>query len=74
MIIETSALNFEWDYETEIVVVGFGGAGAAAAIESCDNGAEVLIVEKASVAGGSTASEKTARDPLRLLHRLRYQF
>ena len=43
-----------WDYETEIAVAGFGGAGAAAAIEAHDAGASVLILDKASVAGGST--------------------
>lgn len=48
-------LPLKWDYETEIVVVGYGGAGAAAAIEAHDNGAAVCILEKASVAGGSTA-------------------
>jgi flavocytochrome c len=45
----------KWDHETEIVVAGYGGAGAAAAIEAYDNGADVLIVDKSSVAGGSTS-------------------
>jgi len=55
MLIEAMGLNLKWDYETEIVVVGCGGAGAAAAIEAHDNGAGVLIIEKSSVAGGTTA-------------------
>jgi len=35
-----------WDLEADVVVVGFGGAGACAAIEAHDNGAKVLIIEK----------------------------
>jgi succinate dehydrogenase/fumarate reductase flavoprotein subunit len=35
-----------WDYSTDVVVIGFGGAGAAAAIEAHDNGAKVLVLEK----------------------------
>lgn len=44
-----------WDQETGVVIVGLGGAGAAAAIEACEAGAEVLILERASEGGGSTA-------------------
>jgi 3-oxosteroid 1-dehydrogenase len=35
-----------WDNETEVVVVGYGGAGAVTAIAAHDAGAEVLILEK----------------------------
>ena len=35
-----------WDMEADVVVVGFGGAGACAAIEAADNGATVLLLEK----------------------------
>jgi 3-oxosteroid 1-dehydrogenase len=35
-----------WDYESEVVVVGAGGAGLCAAIEAHDHDAKVLIVEK----------------------------
>ncbi|MCK4788463.1 MAG: FAD-binding protein [Desulfobacteraceae bacterium] len=45
----------KWDHEAEVVVVGYGGAGAAAAIAAHDTGAAVLILEKAPVAGGTTA-------------------
>ena len=48
-------LPLKWDHKTEIIVVGYGGAGASAAIEACDNGADVFIVDKSSVAGGTTA-------------------
>jgi len=40
--------------ETEIVVVGGGIAGLAAAIEARENGAEVILVEKLPFVGGST--------------------
>ncbi|MGM3162099.1 flavocytochrome c [Dickeya undicola] len=38
----------------DVVVVGSGGAGLAAAIQACDDGANVLIVEKMSSIGGNT--------------------
>jgi len=44
-----------WDRETDVVVIGFGGAGGCAAIEAADNGAEVILFELASASGGSTA-------------------
>lgn len=45
----------QWDLETEVAIVGFGGAGACAAIEAADAGAKVSIFELASASGGSTA-------------------
>jgi len=44
-----------WDRETDVVIVGYGGAGAAAAIAARDAGAEVIILEKREVPGGTTA-------------------
>ena len=44
-----------WDLETDIAIVGFGGAGACAAIEAADAGARVTLFEVASASGGSTA-------------------
>ncbi|OOC12777.1 flavocytochrome c [Dickeya dadantii] len=38
----------------DVVVIGSGGAGLAAAIQACDDGAKVLIVEKMSSIGGNT--------------------
>jgi succinate dehydrogenase/fumarate reductase flavoprotein subunit len=38
----------------DLVVVGFGAAGAAAAITAHDLGAEVIVLEKAGAGGGST--------------------
>jgi len=43
-----------WDRVVDVVVVGLGAAGSAAAIEAFDNGAEVLVLEKDSVGGGNT--------------------
>jgi succinate dehydrogenase/fumarate reductase flavoprotein subunit len=45
-----------WNRSHDVVVVGFGGAGAAAAITAHDLGAEVVILEKMpqSTAGGNT--------------------
>jgi succinate dehydrogenase/fumarate reductase flavoprotein subunit len=34
------------ELETDIVVIGFGGAGAAAAITARDSGADVIVLEK----------------------------
>jgi 3-oxo-5alpha-steroid 4-dehydrogenase len=44
-----------WDIETDVAVIGFGAAGACAAIEAHDAGADVVIFELASASGGSTA-------------------
>lgn len=41
-----AAIPKRWDYTADVVVLGFGGAGACAAIEATDAGAKVLIVEK----------------------------
>ena len=40
-----------WDFDTDVAVIGFGGAGACAAIEAHDQGAQVTIFELASDAG-----------------------
>jgi succinate dehydrogenase/fumarate reductase flavoprotein subunit len=52
-----SAADITWDAETDVVVVGFGGAGASAAIGASDAGASVILLEKAPEkdAGGNTS-------------------
>ena len=47
--------NFKWEEETDVLIAGFGGAGAAAAIEAHDAGARVLILEKLEAGGGNTS-------------------
>ncbi len=49
-----SGLPEKWDKEADVVVVGFGGAGAAVAIEAARAGAKVIVLERMPVAGGST--------------------
>lgn len=42
------------DVSTDIVIVGGGGAGLAAAIEATNQGAKVIVVEKNAFLGGNT--------------------
>ncbi|WP_326906684.1 FAD-binding protein [Sedimentibacter sp. MB31-C6] len=46
----------EWHGEYDVIVVGYGGAGATASIEAADEGAKVLLLEKAPKGeeGGNT--------------------
>jgi succinate dehydrogenase/fumarate reductase flavoprotein subunit len=46
----------KWDAEYDLVVIGFGGAGASTSITAADKGAKVLILEKGieKEAGGNT--------------------
>ncbi len=43
-----------WDLEADVVVVGFGAAGACAALEAAGAGADVLVLDRFS-GGGATA-------------------
>lgn len=45
----------EWQLTVDVAIVGYGGAGACAAIESADKKASVCLLEASSGAGGSTA-------------------
>ena len=47
-------LAAKWDIETDVVVVGYGLAGATAAIAAHDVGAEVLLIEKMPTPGGNS--------------------
>jgi 3-oxo-5alpha-steroid 4-dehydrogenase len=44
-----------WDDEADVLIVGYGGAGACAAIESARASADTLVLERASGGGGTTA-------------------
>jgi len=50
-------LGIDWAAEYDVVVVGFGAAGAAASITAAKTGAKVLLLEKApeGYAGGNSA-------------------
>jgi 3-oxo-5alpha-steroid 4-dehydrogenase len=57
MPIQTIALAdvSQFDETTDVLVVGLGAAGVGAAIEGRKAGADVLVLERASAGGGSTA-------------------
>ena len=38
--------KIDWDYEFDVIIVGFGGAGGCAAIEAKDAGVDVVLLEK----------------------------
>ncbi|MEV6278782.1 FAD-dependent oxidoreductase [Nocardia sp. NPDC051832] len=44
-----------FDLETDVLVVGYGCAGAAAAFEAASTGAQVLVLDKAGGPGGASA-------------------
>jgi succinate dehydrogenase/fumarate reductase flavoprotein subunit len=43
-----------WDIETDVAVIGFGAAGACAAIEAAAAGAQVTLFERNSGSGGAS--------------------
>jgi succinate dehydrogenase/fumarate reductase flavoprotein subunit len=45
----------EWSDEVDVVVIGFGIGGGCAAVTAAAAGARVLVLERAAVAGGTTA-------------------
>ena len=45
----------DWGFESDVVVVGFGSAGASAAIGAAEAGANVMVFEVASGPGGTSA-------------------
>ncbi|MFH1485663.1 MAG: FAD-dependent oxidoreductase, partial [Chloroflexota bacterium] len=62
-----------WDKEAEVVVIGYGSAGAAAAITAVENGAEALLIEKqpkethhtnTSMSGGAVFTPPDAKSAL----------
>lgn len=54
MPLDSSAVD-HWDGEADVVVVGYGVAGAAAALGAVAEGADVLVLERASGWGGAAA-------------------
>jgi 3-oxo-5alpha-steroid 4-dehydrogenase len=44
----------DWDFETDVAIVGFGATGACAAIEARQAGAKVMLFERNSGSGGAS--------------------
>src|SRR5262249_56270740 len=44
-----------WDFEADVVIAGYGIAGAAAAVEAASVGADVLVIERTGGWGGAAA-------------------
>ncbi|MET9487999.1 FAD-dependent oxidoreductase [Nocardia sp. NPDC006630] len=44
-----------YDIDTDVVIVGYGAAGAAAAFEAAHTGAKVLVLERSGGPGGASA-------------------
>jgi 3-oxo-5alpha-steroid 4-dehydrogenase len=44
-----------WDHEADVVIAGYGVAGAAAAVEAARAGADVLVLERTGSWGGAAA-------------------
>ncbi|MEQ2525785.1 FAD-binding protein [Bacillaceae bacterium CLA-AA-H227] len=49
------SVNVKWDRVVDVVVLGSGGAALTAATLANDNGASVIVLEKSSQIGGTTA-------------------
>lgn len=45
----------QWDFETDVAIVGFGATGSCAAIEAAAAGAKVMLFERSSGSGGASA-------------------
>lgn len=50
-----TATEQHWDHEVGFLVVGSGAGGLTGALAAADRGLDTLVIEKASVYGGSTA-------------------
>jgi fumarate reductase flavoprotein subunit len=52
--VTSGRLPKEWDEEADVVIIGSGGTGLAAAIEARDAGGSVIVLEKMKELGGTT--------------------
>jgi fumarate reductase flavoprotein subunit len=53
--VETATADLSWDMEVDVLVVGAGACGLAAAIAAHDAGAQVAILEKRDRPGGNSS-------------------
>lgn len=63
-----SAVPEKWDETYDVIVVGAGGAGMAAAVKAADEGAKVVVLERLAFPGGNTQlaqGQINAADPVR---------
>jgi 3-oxo-5alpha-steroid 4-dehydrogenase len=44
-----------WDFESDVIIVGYGASGASAAIEAAGAGAKVVLFEVTAASGGTSA-------------------
>ncbi|WP_435591316.1 FAD-binding protein [Nocardia sp. bgisy118] len=49
-------MGLEWDLTADVIVVGYGAAGASAALEATEAGAQVLVLERFTGGGASALS------------------
>ena len=63
-VVRASAQDIPWDTTVDVLVVGSGGAGHAAAIAARLAGAETMIVEKEQSVGGTTAKAGGGTDEI----------
>lgn len=49
-----SAPSQRWDHETDILCIGAGATGCAAAVVAADGGAKVMLIERAPILGGTS--------------------
>ncbi|MFH1775065.1 MAG: FAD-dependent oxidoreductase [Chloroflexota bacterium] len=53
--IPPASVPARWDYETDVLVMGGGGSGLAAAMGAVEQGIRVMVMEKADDVGGESA-------------------
>src|ERR1700759_3209004 len=55
MVDRSNGLPESWDAEADLVVIGSGGGGLTGATVAAAEGADVIVLEKSDLVGGTTA-------------------